>query len=90
MTYRIDEVKVLSVGTTAQDIDVRCQSFLIENNSASESVYFKEKDCDGKDCTSANGFVLGPGERMELPLCAGTLSLIASEDDTDVRLLIVG
>ena len=90
MTYRIEEVRALSVGTTAQEVDVRCQSFLIENNSDAATVYFREKDVDGADCTSANGFALSPGERIDAALCAGTLSLIASDDDTDVRLLIVG
>lgn len=90
MTYRIEEVMALSVGTAAQDADIRCQSFLIENNSAAATVYFKEKDTDGAACTAANGFALGPGKCLDRVLCAGTLSLIASAAATDVRLLILG
>ena len=90
MTYRIDGVKTLTVGTTAQDVDVRCQSFLIENISESAVIYFKEKDNDSVACTASNGFALAAGGILDTPLCAGTLSVIASDEGADVRLLFLG
>ena len=89
MIYKIEEVRALTVGTTAQEQEIRYQGFLLQNNSASESVCFRDKEADGEDCTAENGFVLGPGERTQTVLTARTLSLLATAADTDVRLLIV-
>lgn len=88
MIYKIEKVKKLSVGTAAVEEELCCQAFLIENNSAEATVYFREKDADGIDCTEENGYALGPGERLDLPLCARELSLVASAQ-ADVRLLIL-
>ena len=88
MIYKIEKVKKLSVGTAAVEEELCCQAFLIENNSTSATVYFRDKDADGIDCTAENGYALLPGERLDLPLCARELSLVASAQ-ADVRLLIL-
>lgn len=89
MMYKIEEVLTLTVGTTAVEQEIRYQGFLIENLSESATVYFRDKEADGADCTAGNGFALAPGARTEVVLTARTLSLIASAASTDVRLLIV-
>lgn len=89
MSYQIEDVRVLSLGTTAVTLELGCLSFMIENCSEEATVYFREKDADGADCTASNGFALYPGERTEAVLAARSLSLIASAAATDVRLLIV-
>ena len=86
---QIECVRSLTVGTTAQTADVQGLAFLIENNSESATVYFREKRFDGAAATASNGFALGPGERLDTALTATELSLIASAADTDVRLLIL-
>ena len=88
MLYKMEKVRCLSVGTAAVEEELCCQAFLIENNSESATVYFREKDADGIDCTEDNGYVLRPGTRLDLPLCARQLSLIATAQ-ADVRLLIL-
>ncbi len=88
MIYKIEEILTISVGTTAQEQEIRYQGFLIQNNSAGATVYFRDKEADGEDCTAENGFILGPGERIDTVLTARTLSLLA-DDDADVRLMIV-
>lgn len=89
MSYQIEDVRVLTLGTTAVTVELGCLGFLIENCSEEATVCFREKDADGADCTEDNGFVLLPGERTEVVLSARSLSLVASAADTDVRLLIV-
>ena len=89
MTYKIEDVKVLSVGTEAQDAELCYQGVILENNSSTATVYFREKEADGAYCSAANGFALGPGERMEQILTARCLSLVASGESTDVRMLLV-
>ena len=89
MSYQIEEVRVLSLGTTAATVELGCLGFLLENNSEEATVYFREKDADGANCTADNGYALLPGERTETVLAARALSLVASAAETDVRLLIV-
>ena len=86
---QIENVLALSVGTAAQTVDVGGLAFLMENLSESASVYFREKRDDGLAVTADNGFALGPGAVMHLPLTAVELSVIASAADTDVRLLLL-
>ena len=86
---KIESVTVLTVGTSAQTVDVRGLAFLIENNSDSATVYFKERRADGAAASASNGFALGPGSVLPVPLTAMELSLAASAAGTDVRLLIL-
>ena len=86
---QIESVRVLTVGTTAQSAHVQGLAFLVENNSESATVYFKEKADDGVAASADNGFVLGPGALLNTALTATELSLVASAADTDVRLLIL-
>lgn len=86
---KIESVRVLSVGTAAVTEPVRGLAFLAQNNSDSASVYFKEKRADGVSATADNGFVLGPGAMLSVPVTAEELSLVATAAGTDVRLLIL-
>lgn len=86
---KIEKVVKLSVGTTAQDVACHGQSFLIQNNSDSATVYLSEKDYDGKAATSSTGYALAPGKGTMFPMEARTLSVVASAASTDVRLLIL-
>lgn len=86
---KIERVEVLTVGTSAQTVGVHGLGCLIENNSESATVYFKEKRDDGKDASASNGFALGPGKMTPVPLVALELSVAASAADTDVRVLLL-
>jgi len=88
MIYKIEKVKKLSVGTTAVEEELCCQAFLLENNSETATLYFRDKDADNIDCTADNGYALAPGSRLDMPLCARQPSLVAT-CEADVRLLIL-
>lgn len=83
----IGEEKV-TVGTSAVSVEVNCRAFLIKNHSDSATVYFREAQ-NGEAVTADSGYALAPGESIHIPLCARTLSLIASAE-ADVRLLYMG
>lgn len=89
MYYRIDSVLALTVGTAAQTVPVRGLACLIQNNSDTAAVYFKEKRDDGADASAANGWLLGPGKISPIPLAARDLSVAADAADTDVRILLL-
>lgn len=89
MEYRIESVKVLTLGTTETEVALGCSAFLLENGSEEATVYFKEKDYDGVAVTTGNGFAVAPGTMLPVVLCGHCLSLIASDADTDVRLLVL-
>lgn len=86
----IERIEKVKVGTTAKDIAADRRDFFLENVSESATVYFKEKSEDGKVCTAENGFALLPKTIFPRPLCAKTLSVIASAADADLRVLYVG
>lgn len=86
----IKRAEKLKVGTSAKDLAVNRRDFYLVNTSESATVYFKEKSVDGKACTADNGFALPPKTIFPRPLCAKTLSVIASAADTDLRVLYVG
>ena len=86
---RIEKVETLTVGTTASTVKVNGLACLIQNNSESATVYFKEKRDDGKAATSSNGFALGAGKTLEIPMVARELSVVSSAASTDVRVLIL-
>lgn len=88
MAMVVDEVRVLSVGTGAQTVDVGYRAFMIRNNSAN-TLYFKERDADGKACTAANGFPVPAGTMPDVVLRAKSLSVIASAASSDVRILFM-
>ena len=87
--WSISEVRALTLGPEAQCVPVRGLGFLVENNSQSASVYLREQRYDGIPADAQNGWVLLPGERLSLPLTALDLSLSASAEGTDVRVLIL-
>ncbi len=87
--FKIDSIRTLTLGKSAQTVRVSGLAFLAQNLSASANVFFKERRADGTDATAANGWRLGPGESMPLPLTALELSLAASAEGTDVRVMIL-
>lgn len=87
--YKIERVEKVTVGTAAVDVPVHGLACLIQNNSESAVVYFKDKREDGKAATAANGYALGPGKETCTPMVAMELSLVASAASTDVRVLIL-
>ena len=84
---RIKKDVTLSVTTKAQDVAVDFRDFILANNSDA-TVFFREKETDGKAVTATTGFALPPKTVTPFPLTAGTLSIIGS-DAADVRLLFV-
>ena len=84
----IGEEKVSLRAGEAAEVAVNCRAFLIKNNSDSAKVYFGEA-LGGEAVTIDTGFPLAAGESYSVPLCAHTLSLVASAD-ADVRLLYIG
>lgn len=87
MNMIVRSAEKVTVGTSAKSVNVNSKTFLMVNTSETNTVYFKEMAEDGKAVTAATGFALLPKETLQLPLCARTLSMIASAADTDVRLL---
>lgn len=88
MSYIIVNAKKVAANTQAQDVDVDCRNFLAVNTSDTATVYFREKEDDGKEVTADNGFVLLPKTMTPVVLCAKTLSVLATEA-ADLRLLFV-
>lgn len=84
----IGTIKKITATTTAQDVNIDYQEFFIQNRSTEQTVYFKEKEHDGKKCTADNGFALAPGATFEKPLQAKVLSIIAS-GSADVRIMFM-
>jgi len=76
MAKRIEEVKRVDASAAAQTVDVGFRPFLIANTTASDPIYFKEKEEDGVDCTSSNGFPVAAGKMVEAVLTAQKLSVI--------------
>ena len=86
---KIDSIVALQVGMAAQTVRINGLTCLVQNNSDSAAVYFKEKRDDGVDVTAENGYRLAPGGETRIPLTAMELSLAADAADTDVRVLIL-
>ena len=86
---RIEKVVKLTAGTTAQTVAVHGLACLVQNNSDTATVYFKEKRDDGKAATTSNGYALGPGKQTEIPMVAMDLSIVSDTASTDVRVLIL-
>ena len=84
----IGEERVLLHAGEAAEVAVNCRACLIKNNSESAKVYFGER-LGGTAVTPDTGFPLSAGESCSVPLCAHTLSLIASEE-AEVRMLYIG
>lgn len=87
MNMIVRTAEMVTVGTEAQSVAINSKTFLMVNTSEANTVYFKEMAEDGKPVTTANGFALLPGQMLQIPLCARTLSVIATAADTDVRFL---
>lgn len=84
----IGTIKKITANTTAQDVNINYQEFFIQNLSADQTVYFKEKDVDGVKCSATNGFALAPGATFEKCLQAKVLSIIAT-GSADVRIMFM-
>jgi hypothetical protein len=86
---KIEKVKTLTLGTSAQTVDVGGRACMVQNLSESAVIYFKEKREDGKPVSASNGYAIGPGKEMQIPLVVMDLSLISDTASTDVRVLIL-
>lgn len=86
---KIDSIRVLTLGTNAETVRVSGLACLVQNNSESASVYLKECRGDDTPASPANGWRLAPGERTAVPFTALDLSLVASAEGTDVRVLLL-
>lgn len=86
---KLDSVRTLTLGTEAVTVRVSGLTCLVQNNSETASVYFKERRADGEDVSASNGWRLAPGESTAVPFAALDLSLIASAAGTDVRVLLL-
>lgn len=85
MGKRIRTVKTVSVGTTASEVSIGFDSFMLFNNSAN-TLYL---NVDGVTATSANGFPVGAGKMPDQVFTCETLSLVASGASSDVRILLI-
>ena len=86
---KIDSIRALTLGTSAETVRVSGLACMVQNNSESASVYMKERRADGTDASESNGGRLAPGERTAVPFTALDLSLVASAAGTDVRVLLL-
>lgn len=87
MMLMIERAEKVNAGTKAVTVETHCRPFLMVNTSGSAAVYFKEMANDNKPAGAENSFVLLPGQTLRVPLTARKLSVAASEDGVDVRLL---
>lgn len=87
--YTIDRIEKHTVGTTETVVAVNYAAVIIENLTADNQLYFKEKSKDNTAVTANNGFVLDGGKILDIPLRAKSLSLKASAASTDVRIMYV-
>lgn len=85
MGKRIKAVKAISVGTTATEVSIGFDSFMIFNNSAN-TVYMT---ADGATASAANGFPIAKGTMPDQVFTCEKLSLVASGASSDVRLLYI-
>lgn len=77
MAYRVDEVIRKTVGTTAETIQLGYTPVYIEN-AGSTTLYIKEAEWDGTDCTPQNGFPIVKGCMIQKPLAIRKLSVVSS------------
>lgn len=78
-----------SVGTTASDVALNYNSFIIRNTHATQALFIKEKGADSVNVSSANGFTIPAGECFNMVLCADKLSVIGSGAATTYDIMIV-
>ena len=83
----VESTKKVTAGTKAVEVEAHCRPFLMVNTRTSATVYFKEAAEDGKAVTADTGFALLPGQTLRFPLTARKLSVLSTEENTDVRLL---
>ena len=87
--YRLEEIRSIEAGTDAVTVKVNGLGCLVQNNSDSASVYLKEMREDGEEVTADNGWRLPAGGELRFPMTVRELSICASADETDVRILIL-
>ena len=87
--YRLEEIRSIEAGTDAVTVKVNGLGCLVQNNSDSASVYLKEMREDGEEVTADNGWCLPAGGELRFPMTVRELSICASADETDVRILIL-
>lgn len=88
MSYQLDKILPVKVGTKAVRVEIHGLACLVQNNSPETTVYFKETREDDRDATAANGWALPAGAETSVPFAALELSLISTGEDTDVRIMV--
>lgn len=85
--YSIAEIKQLTTSTTAQDVAVNGRCYIIQNNHATEALYFKEKN--GVAATTTNSWKLDAGATtFPILLSGATLSVVAGAAGTGVVIFL--
>lgn len=87
MAYTMERSERLTVGTEPKKVSVDYRSFVLVNTSMKAAVYFRECAADGKAATKENSFALMPGESLQHPLTAKTLSMMSAAEDVEVCIL---
>lgn len=89
MFYKIDKILAVTVGEKPVTVPVHGQAFLLQNLSHNATVFYKDKDIDGKNVKAADGFAVGPEMESRFPMVASELSIVADKPGTDVRVMIL-
>lgn len=84
MTYKIQGEKVVTVGTSAVDVDISCWACIIKNDSEN-TVYFRDRE--NGNASEASSMCVRAGETFPFAVTCKTLSLVASAASSKVRLL---
>lgn len=87
--YKLEKIIAKTVSTEAETVKLNGMPCLVQNLSEEATVYIKEKRDDGTDATADNGWAIPAGGATAVPMTVRELSVIASEEDTDVRVLVL-
>lgn len=82
----IKGMEAVAVSATAADVSIAGRSFFIQNTSASDPIYFKEKN--GVAATSSNAWKLAAGEAFPEALTADTLSIVGSASGSAIIMYV--
>lgn len=89
MMCKIEKVLALTVGTSAETVNVSGLACLVQNLTEGATIYIKEMRYDNTAASASNGWAIGAGKSTEIPLVALDLSVISDTASTDVRVMIL-
>lgn len=84
---KIDRVLAVTAGTKETAVDCHCQCAVVSNNSANV-VYIAPHD-PNKALTAAAGFPIPANTVLQVPFTAGVLAVVASAENSDVRIMLM-